>query len=72
MLHFFHALTGLPVIVEGEVALNAFELRIRCHEGLSIVAVTTGKLAERKRFFIIYGPLAIKNGLGTMGVINVY
>ncbi|PSS12461.1 hypothetical protein M430DRAFT_126022 [Amorphotheca resinae ATCC 22711] len=71
---FFHALTGLPVMVEGEVALKAFEFAntLLPMTGLSMFAVTRLKPAERKRFFTIYGPWAIRNGLGAQEVINVY
>ena len=71
---FFHALTGLPIVVEGEVALKAFEFAntLLPMTGLSVFALTRMKPAERKRFFTIYGPWAIKNGLGSKEAINVY
>jgi ubiquinone biosynthesis protein COQ4 len=71
---FFHALTGLPVMVEGEVALKAFEFAntLLPMTGLSVFAVTRLKSAERKRFFTIYGPWAIRNGWSAEEVINVY
>ena len=71
---FFHALTGLPVMVEGEVALKAFEFAntLLPMTGLSVFAVTRLKPAERKRFFTIYGPWAIRNGWSADEVINVY
>jgi ubiquinone biosynthesis protein COQ4 len=71
---FFHALTGLPVMVEGEVALKAFEFAntLLPMTGLSMFAVTRLKPAERKRFFTIYLPWALKNGLKSGEVINVY
>ncbi|KAG0650405.1 Coenzyme Q biosynthesis 4 [Hyphodiscus hymeniophilus] len=71
---FFHALTGLPIVVEGEVALKAFEFAntLLPMTGLSVFALTRMKPAERKRFFTIYGPWAVKNGLGSKEVINVY
>jgi ubiquinone biosynthesis protein COQ4 len=71
---FFHALTGLPAIVEGEIALKAFEFAntLLPMTGLSMFAVTRLKPAERKRFFSIYLPWALKNGLKSKDVINVY
>lgn len=71
---FFHAITGLPIVVEGEVALKAFEFAntLLPMTGLSVFALTRMKPAERKRFFTIYGPWAVKNGLGSNEVINVY
>jgi ubiquinone biosynthesis protein COQ4 len=71
---FYHALTGLPVFREGEVALKAFEFAntLLPMTGLSMFAVTTLKAAERKRFFEIYLPWAITNGLKSKEVINVY
>jgi ubiquinone biosynthesis protein COQ4 len=71
---FSHAITGLPVVVEGEVALKAFEFAntLLPMTGLSVFALTRMTPAERKRFFTIYGPWAVKNGLGSKEVINVY
>jgi len=71
---FFHALTGLPVMVEGEVALKAFEFAntLLPMTGLSLFAVTRLKPAERKRFFDIFLPWALKNGLKSREVINIY
>ena len=71
---FFHALTGLPVVVEGEVALKAFEFAntLLPMPGLSIFAVTRLKPKERMRFWTIYGPWAVKNGLRAKDVINIY
>lgn len=71
---FYHALTGLPTVVEGEVALKAFEFAntLLPMTGLSVFALTRMKPEERKRFFSIHGPWAIKNGLGAKEVINIY
>ncbi|EPE32171.1 hypothetical protein GLAREA_07304 [Glarea lozoyensis ATCC 20868] len=70
----YHALTGLPIFREGEVALKAFEFAntLLPMTGLSMFAVTTLKPAERKRFFQIYLPWAITNGVKSKEVINVY
>ncbi|KAE9980194.1 Ubiquinone biosynthesis protein [Venturia inaequalis] len=71
---FYHALTGLPVFREGEVALKAFEFAntLLPMTGLSMAAVATLKKGERQRFFNIYGPWAIRNGMVAQEVINVY
>ncbi|KAI0854937.1 Coq4-domain-containing protein [Xylaria cubensis] len=71
---FYHALTGLPVVREGEVALKAFEFAntLLPMTGLSVLAVATLKPAERRRFWSIYGPWAVRNGLRSDEVINIY
>jgi ubiquinone biosynthesis protein COQ4 len=71
---FYHALTGLPIVREGEIALKAFEFANTGlpMTGLSLFAVTSLKAIERKRFWQIYLPWALKNGMGAEEVINVY
>jgi ubiquinone biosynthesis protein COQ4 len=71
---FYHALTGLPIVVEGEIALKAFEFAntLIPMTGLSLAAIVRLKPEERKRFFTIHGPWAVKNGLGAKEVLNVY
>ncbi|CZR58437.1 probable Ubiquinone biosynthesis protein coq4, mitochondrial [Phialocephala subalpina] len=71
---FYHALTGLPIVREGEVALKAFEFAntLLPMTGLSMFAVTTLKKKERERFWKIYLPWAVKNGVKAKEVINVY
>ena len=71
---FYHALTGLPVMVEGEVALKAFEFAntLLPMTGLSMFAVLRMKPVERLRFLRIYFPWAIGNGVEAKEVINVY
>ncbi|KAF6222937.1 hypothetical protein HO133_000988 [Letharia lupina] len=71
---FYHALTGLPVFVEGEVALKAFEFAntLLPMTGLSVFAITRMKPAERIRFWNTYLPWAVSNGLKSKDIINVY
>lgn len=71
---FYHALTGLPVLREGEVALKAFEFAntLLPMTGLSVAAAATLKPAERRRFVGMYLPWALRNGLRSKEVINVY
>ncbi|KAK1758538.1 coenzyme Q biosynthesis protein Coq4 [Echria macrotheca] len=71
---FYHALTGLPVVREGEVALKAFEFAntLLPMTGLSVFAAATLKPSERARFVDTYLPWAVRNGLRSKEVINVY
>ncbi|PNP49525.1 hypothetical protein THARTR1_09847 [Trichoderma harzianum] len=71
---FYHALTGLPTVREGEVALKAFEFAntLIPMTGLSMLAVATLKPAERRRFFSVYMPWAVKNGVRSKEIINVF
>ena len=71
---FYHALTGLPVVREGEVALKAFEFAntLLPMTGLSVFAAATLKRSERRRFGQVYFPWALRNGLRAKEVINVY
>lgn len=71
---FYHALTGLPVFVEGEVALKAFEFAntLLPMTGLSLFAITKLKPLERTRFWNTYLPWAVSNGLRSTDIVNVY
>lgn len=71
---FFHAVTGLPVWVEGEVALKGFEFAntLLPMTGLSLFAYVRMKSEQKRRFRDIYLPWAIKNGIQSREVINVY
>jgi len=71
---FYHALTGLPVVREGELALKAFEFAntLIPMTGLSLVAVATLKPSERRRFAQLYLPWALRNGVNAQEIINIY
>lgn len=71
---FTHAITGLPVIIEGELAVKAFEFAntLLPMTALSLAAIVRLKPVERTRFFQTYGPWAVSNGLKSEEVINVY
>ncbi|KAF7164417.1 hypothetical protein CNMCM6106_000969 [Aspergillus hiratsukae] len=71
---FYHAVTGLPVFVEGELALKAFEFlnTLIPMTGLSIFAFVRLKPAERERFFSLHLPWAVRSGLASKELINVY
>jgi ubiquinone biosynthesis protein COQ4 len=72
---FYHSICGLPVIVEGEIALKWFEW---ANMGLPVAGLSAvfGPLRfaapERKRLREIYVPWAVKNGLKARSLINVY
>lgn len=71
---FTHAITGLPVIIEGELAVKAFEFAntVLPMTGLSLAAVVRLKKEERERFWRIYLPWALRNGLKAEEVVKVY
>lgn len=71
---FYHALTGLPVMVEGEVALKAFEFAntLLPMTALSVFAIARLRSSERLRFWNTYLPWAVINGLQSKEIINVY
>lgn len=71
---FYHAITGLPIVREGEVALKAFEWANTAlpMPGLSMFAAATMKTQERRRFWSIYLPWALRNGSRSKEVINVF
>ena len=70
----YHAILGIPAFVEGEIALKAFEFANTSlpMPALSLFAVVRRKPEERSRFFNIYLPWAVKNGLKSKPIINVY
>jgi ubiquinone biosynthesis protein COQ4 len=71
---FYHALVGLPVFREGEVALKAFEFANTGlpMTGLAVFSAFTLKNAEWRRFWDVYGPWAVRNGAQSDDIINVY
>lgn len=71
---FYHALTGLPVFVEGEIGLKVFEFANLGlpMTGLSLAAIVRLKKGERRRMLGTYLPWAFQNGWRSGEVINVY
>lgn len=71
---FFHAITGLPVWVEGELAVKAFEVANLGlpMAGLALGAVARMKPEQRRRFWGVYGPWGWRNGVGAECMLNVY
>lgn len=71
---FYHALTGLPIVREGEIALKAFEWANTGlpMTGLSMFSALTLNRSGKKRFVETYLPWALRNGWRCEEVINVY
>ena len=71
---FYHALTGLPVFVEGEIALKAFEFAntLLPMAGLSLFAIAKLSKARRDRIWNVYLPWAFSNGTRCKDIINIY
>jgi ubiquinone biosynthesis protein COQ4 len=72
---FYHAITGLPIIIEGEIALKMFEFANTLIPMTGIGAVLAPlrlKPKQRERLRTIYFPWAIKNGASAKPLINVY
>ncbi|PGH26717.1 ubiquinone biosynthesis protein COQ4, mitochondrial [Polytolypa hystricis UAMH7299] len=71
---FYHAVTGLPIVVEGEIALKAFEFlnTLLPMTGLSVFAAVRLKPEEKRRLWEIHLPWAVRSGLKSKELINVY
>jgi ubiquinone biosynthesis protein COQ4 len=71
---FYHAITGMPTVREGEVALKLFEWMNTGlpMTGLSVLNVFTLKDAEKERFWEIYAPWAMRTGARCEELISVY
>lgn len=72
---FYHAITGLPVVMEGEVAVKAFEFANLGIPMTGLAAISEPfKLPpkQRQRLKDIYIPWAIENGLRSKNLLNVY
>ncbi|KAJ5772151.1 hypothetical protein N7520_002680 [Penicillium odoratum] len=71
---FYHAVTGLPIFVEGELALKALEFlnTLLPMTGLSLFAFVKMKPAEKERFLSLHLPWAVRSGLASKELINVY
>lgn len=72
---FYHAITGLPVVMEGEVAVKAFEF---ANTGIPMTGLAAFsepfklKPDQQQRLKDIYIPWAITNGLRAKSLMNVY
>ncbi|KAI9733380.1 MAG: Ubiquinone biosynthesis protein [Cirrosporium novae-zelandiae] len=71
---FYHAIVGLPIFLEGEVAVKAFEFAntLLPMAGGAMLAAFKLPTAGRKRFWNTYLPWALKNGFQSKELINVY
>jgi len=71
---FYHAITGLPIVREGEIALKAFEFANTGlpMTGLSMFSTFTVNSDERWRLLETYFPWALRNGFASQSLLNVY
>lgn len=72
---FYHAITGLPIIIEGEIAVKVLEFM---NMGMpmpgmgALFAPLRLKPSQRERLYNIYYPWAFRSGLNSKPLINVY
>ncbi|KAF9311529.1 Ubiquinone biosynthesis protein [Podila horticola] len=71
---FYHTLTGLPVTVDGEIALKWFEM-VQTGLPMTMLSSFFGPLRlsheERQRLFDVYVPWALENGSNSKLLMNV-
>lgn len=72
---FYHAINDLPIIIEGEIAVKAFEaanIGVPMAALGALFAPLRLKPVQRERLYSIYLPWAVKSGLKCKPLINVY
>ncbi|ODV67806.1 ubiquinone biosynthesis protein COQ4, mitochondrial [Hyphopichia burtonii NRRL Y-1933] len=72
---FYHAITGLPIIIEGEIAVKVLEfmnIGIPMSGLGALFAPLRLKKSQKERLYNIYYPWAFKSGLNSKPLINVY
>lgn len=72
---FYHSITGLPIIIEGEISVKVLEfMNIGMPmSGLgALLAPFHLKRHQMERLYSVYYPWAIKSGLQSKPLINVY
>lgn len=72
---FYHAVTGLPIIIEGEIAVKVFEymnIGIPMSGLGALFAPLRLKPSQKERLYNIYYPWAFSSGLNSKPLINVY
>lgn len=72
---FYHAINGLPIIIEGEIAIKALEaanMGIPMAALGALLAPLRLKPVQKERLYDIYLPWAIRTGLSCKPLINVY
>lgn len=72
---FYHSITGLPIIIEGEIAVKLLEfmnIGIPMSGLGALFAPLRLKKSQKERLYNIYYPWAFKSGLNSKPLINVY
>lgn len=72
---FYHAITGLPIIIEGEIAVKVLEfmnIGIPMPGLGALFAPLRLKPSQKERLYNIYYPWAIRSGLNSKPLINIY
>lgn len=72
---FYHAITGLPIIIEGEIAVKVLEFMNMgmIMPGLgALLAPLRLKPSQKERLYNVYYPWAFRSGLNSKPLINVY
>ncbi|SCU96710.1 LAFA_0G07690g1_1 [Lachancea sp. 'fantastica'] len=72
---FYHAINDLPIIIEGEIAVKALEaanMGVPMAALGALLAPLRLKPVQKDRLYNVYLPWAIKSGLSSKSLINVY
>lgn len=72
---FYHSITGLPIIIEGEIAVKVFEfmnIGIPMSGLGALFAPLRLKPSQKERLYNIYYPWAFRSGINSKPLINVY
>ncbi|CAG90725.2 DEHA2G15796p [Debaryomyces hansenii CBS767] len=72
---FYHSITGLPIIIEGEIAVKILEfmnIGIPMSGLGALFAPLRLKPSQKERLYNIYYPWGFKSGLNSKPLINVY
>lgn len=72
---FYHSITGLPIIIEGEITVKVLEymnIGIPMSGMGALFAPLRLKPSQKKRLWSTYYPWAIDSGLNSKPLINVY
>lgn len=72
---FYHSITGLPIIIEGEIAVKLLEfmnIGIPMSGLGALFAPLRLKPSQKERLYNIYYPWGFKSGLNSKPLINVY
>ena len=72
---FYHTITGLPIIIEGEIAVKVLEfmnIGIPMSGLGALFAPLRLKKSQKERLYNVYYPWAFKSGLNSKPLINVF